>query len=64
MPVAVIQQVYVNVEINCQQIEQLCDKSYYSISKLVSAQLLSRMEGAIRCMTMAGTIVSARKLVF
>jgi hypothetical protein len=46
--VAVVQQLYINLEINCQQVEQLCDKSYYSTSKLVSAQLLPRMEQAIR----------------
>ena len=48
MPVAVIQQLYVNLEINCGQVEHLCNKDYYFTSKLVSAQLLSKMEHAIR----------------
>ena len=48
LPVAVVQQLYINLEINCPQLAPLCDKSYYSTSKLVAAQVLSRMEHAIR----------------
>ena len=48
LPVAVVQQLYVNVEINCQQMKELCDKPYHSTSKLVAAHMLSKMEHSIR----------------
>ncbi len=55
LPVAVVQQVYVNLEINCEQMEELCDKSYYSTSKLIAAYMLSKMENSIRYAVLRGS---------
>ena len=45
---AVIQQLYVNLEVRCEGMQELCNKSYYSTSKLAAAHVMSKMERAMR----------------
>ena len=44
LPVAVIQQLYVSVEVNCSSLPELCLRSHYTTSKLAAAHLITRLE--------------------
>ena len=53
LPVAVVQQLYVNVELTCpapnsRNPAPLCERSYYSISRIASTQLLASMRDTLR----------------
>ena len=48
LPVAVIQQVYVHLEINCEEMDRLCRRSYYGASKTTATFLTAKLKNVLR----------------